>query len=214
MPLTQAHFDRLLAEAKDELHSGAKGASEYLSRLHDDDDWSFVIKAQALVEAALTDAILAKIDQAAMKTVVERLPLADEQIGKLAIAKELGIMPVEQRRFVRRLAELRNRLAHRTEYIDFKLSEYVSGLAAPQLKEWQLATTWFSLGRDGADDWAKHAIDMPRMTLFVAVQMLVVLLHIGAVEAQIPGRINAAALETAEELFAQFGSRMSDRADP
>lgn len=207
MPLTQEQFDRLLNEIRADLQSGVSNASEYLERLHDEDDWSFVIKAQALVEAALTEAILAKIDQGAMKSIVERLPLADDQIGKLAIAKELGIMPLEQRRFIRRLAELRNRLAHRTEYVNFKLMEYVADLAPPQLKEWQLATTWFSLGKDSAESWSKHAVSMPRITLFVAVQMIVTMLHICAVEAQAPRRISAAALETAEELFAAFAKR-------
>jgi hypothetical protein len=202
MPIHKTHAEEFYRNMQSELRSGIFGALEFLGNLRDKDDWSFVIKGQALVEAAVTEAVLAKVGTSELKATIERLPLADEQIGKLAIAKDLGLMPAEQRRFTRRLAELRNRLAHRVEYVNFSLAGHVASLEATELSEWKKSITWFAQDRESQEAWADAAVSKPRIALYMSICMVVWMLKIAA--AKIPKWLDAAELRTAEELFASL----------
>jgi hypothetical protein len=57
--------------------------------LNDGDDWSFVIKVHALVEAALTHAITATVAREELKDFCGALAIGDTKRGKLALAHRL-----------------------------------------------------------------------------------------------------------------------------
>ncbi len=210
MPIHRKYALEIASSIEAELRTSLFGSLEFLNQLDEDDDWSFVIKAQAIVEAAVTEAVVAKLGETAIKGTVERLPLADEQIGKLALAKELDLMTKEQRRFVRKMAELRNRLAHRVQDIDFKFSTYFETLNAQQRKDWRESVAWFAAGKESQQGWLESAQENPRLTLYLAVFMLLAMLHVARVQAETPRKIDAAALRTAEDLFATFADRKTD----
>ena len=210
MPIHREYAREIALGIKTELRTSLSASLDFLNRLDNDDDWSFVIKAQAIVEAAVTEAVVTKLGETAIRGTVERLPLADEQIGKLALAKELDLMTKEQRRFVRKMAELRNRLAHRVQDIDFEFSTYFQTLSASQKRDWRESIAWFAAGKESYNGWLESAEKNPRLTLYLAVFMLLAMLHVARVQADTPRKIDAAALRTAEELFASFAARASD----
>lgn len=204
MPIKQEYAREILTGIETEFRAKIFGSLGFLDRLDNDDDWSFVIKVQALVEAAVTEAIVAKLGKVAVKNTVERLPLADEQIGKLALAKELNILTKEQRRFVRKMAELRNRLAHRVQDIDFTFKAYLESLSDAQAREWRESVVWFAAGKKHPQSWLDVAQKKPRFALYFAVFMLLAMLQIARMEAETPRKIEVAALRTAEEMFASI----------
>jgi hypothetical protein len=210
MPISRVHLREVFDEVMSELRAGLHGPLKFLGSLSKDDDWSFVIKAQAMVEASVTEAILSKVGERSIRSVVERLPLADEQIGKINLAKELGLVSAEQRRFVRRLAELRNRLAHRVEHVNFSFEGYVQSLSAAEIRAWKSAVSWFALGQESENTWLEAAQTKPRVALFVSIFMLFALLKVSAVEAEMPKKLDGAALRTAEELFSLFATHDGD----
>jgi hypothetical protein len=114
-----------------------------LRKFESDDDWSFVIKSQAVIEAAVTELLVDAIGDSRLHKIFERLPLADQQIGKIQVAKELGLLNERQRGFVRILAALRNDLAHRIENVEFSLEKHVNGLSESDRNRWQKEMTWF-----------------------------------------------------------------------
>jgi hypothetical protein len=146
---------------------------EILYRLLKDDDWSLVIKSHAMLEAIVTNLIIAKTKEAQLKSIVERLPLHDSQIGKLAITKQYGLLTNGQLRFIRRASELRNELVHKLENIDFRFENYVASMDGNQRKAWSESLTWHSLGTEAAEAWAKAAVDNTKVAFWFSIFMLV-----------------------------------------
>lgn len=210
MPINRDYATKIIAGIPSELQTRFFASLDVMGRLHDDNDWSFVIKVQAIVEAAVTEAVIAKVGEPAILSIVERLPLADEEIGKLTLAKELNILPKEQRRFVRKMAELRNRLAHRVQDIEFDFSKYVESLNSSQLRDWKESVAWFAIERDNHEFWLQRAQEKPRLTVYLSIVLLLGMLDIAQVEAETPRKINAAALRTVSELLASLPEEPSD----
>lgn len=107
----------------------------FFARLLKQDDWSFIIKLHALIEAACTDLILHRIDEPGLKTIVSRLELSNKTYGKLAIIKELDLLNEDYRRFVSSLSEWRNNFVHNVENCNASLSKIVAKMDQQQLKK-------------------------------------------------------------------------------
>lgn len=77
------------------------------------DDWSFIIKLQALIEAAVTHLITVEINREPLQEVFARMEMGDgHQRGKLFIAKQLDLFDAEVIGFFRTIGQIRNRFAH------------------------------------------------------------------------------------------------------
>lgn len=98
----------------------------------DDNDWSFLIKLQAIVEAGIVRVVTRKIGAEELMPFVSRLAV-DGTTGKLKLALILGVMDEPQAKYVRQLANIRNRFAHSIENIAGSLGAYVAARPA----EWR-----------------------------------------------------------------------------
>lgn len=204
MPLYREQAENLLKALKSHLFKGLFDRLDFIKRLESDDDWSFVIKMQALIEAAVTEAAVARTGEEKLNRVIERLPLVDGDTGKLTIGRDLGLLTKPQRRFVQKMAALRNQLAHRVESVDFTFPEYLTSLECAALRDWKESVAWFRDAREAPEFWLDAAAEQPRVAVTLAVFLLVGLLHVSAAEDGTSRKINAAALQTAEELFASL----------
>ncbi|WP_257818401.1 hypothetical protein [Burkholderia glumae] len=128
MYISRKDAGELIFQHRQDAIADVRGEADFLLALLDGDDWSLVIKSHALIESLVTELIVSKIDQPTMKSFIERLPLSDNEIGKIRIAKDYGILSAGQRSFLKNFSELRNRLVHRVENINFKFLEYVANL--------------------------------------------------------------------------------------
>lgn len=107
----------------------------FYDRLLKEDDWSFVIKLNALFEAACAHALVIRLAAPELIDQFSRLELADRDRGKVKFLSALGCISDEQATFLRRLAELRNALAHNVSQVNFTFEVYVSGLDSNQRKQ-------------------------------------------------------------------------------
>ena len=96
----------------------------FINELRRNDDWSFIVKLHALIEASLTYAICARLNAHELEKVISHLDTSNNQCGKLAFAKQLKILCLPQRKFIRRLSELRNELVHNVHRVDFNFKSY------------------------------------------------------------------------------------------
>lgn len=96
------------------------------------DDWSFVIKLHAFIEACLTNAICSALERPELEPVISRLDTSNSQSGKLAFARQLKILNKSQRRFIATLSELRNNLAHNVRSVDFSFDSHMGAMSAEQ----------------------------------------------------------------------------------
>jgi hypothetical protein len=154
---------------------------DFLTKFLREDDWSFIIKSHALVEAAVSEMLTAKIGDDRLHGIFRRLELSNGETGKLAFAKELDLLSSEQRSFVRRLSELRNLLVHNVEKIAFSLDNYVATMDSQQKKAWQSTVIWFSQKEVSKSQWHSIALERPKLALWFSVFMLVGLVNVDSI---------------------------------
>lgn len=106
----------------------AQGFFESLDS-HDENDWSFVIKAHALAEAAVSHLLAEAIGRPELADIFSRLDMSNKTTGKAAFVKALGLLDEAERRFISAFSELRNRLVHDVRNVSFDLLEHVESLS-------------------------------------------------------------------------------------
>lgn len=101
-------------------------------KLLEEDDWSFVIKLNALFEGACTHALVARLRAPEIEEQIARLELADSATGKVKLLSTLGCISTEQSAFLRKLAELRNNLVHNVSRVAFSYEQHLAPMDSNQ----------------------------------------------------------------------------------
>ncbi|MEO8366585.1 MAG: hypothetical protein ABI538_10300 [Pseudoxanthomonas sp.] len=100
--------------------------------LFNEDDWSFVIKLNALIEAACTHALYARLHAPELAGPLASLDLGNSKHGKVALLRTLGALNSEQTSVLQMLYELRNSLAHNITQVSFSFATHLSGFDKKQ----------------------------------------------------------------------------------
>ena len=79
-------------------------AKGFYKRLLKEDDWSFVIKLSALIEASCTFAICAALDRPELEDAISHIELANLRYGKLPMLLKLNALEKDQVGIIRDLA--------------------------------------------------------------------------------------------------------------
>jgi hypothetical protein len=201
MYLHREDAENFLGGLTDRLAGEFGAVHKVLYRLFKEDDWSLVIKTHAMLEAIVTDLIIARTNEAQLKSVVERLPLHDNQIGKLAIVKQYGLLTKGQLRFIRCASELRNELVHRLENIDFCFEQYVASMDGNQRKAWSESLTWHSLETEASEAWSKAALENTKVAFWFSVYMLVTIVVLDSETLKMREELDEMALRATRELL-------------
>jgi hypothetical protein len=106
----------------------------FFIKLTAEDDWSFVIKLHALLEAACTDLLLFHFKEPALAEIFARMELSDKARGKLRFLEQLELISKRNRRFISALSELRNSIVHDIKKHSFSLNNMVESFTQQQLK--------------------------------------------------------------------------------
>ncbi|MCX5870957.1 MAG: hypothetical protein NTY00_10070 [Deltaproteobacteria bacterium] len=106
----------------------------FLERLEQEDDWSFVVKTHALIEAAVAHALVARTGLNEAQEFFARLELSNNKTGKLALSESLGLLNSEERKFIRSLSETRNFFVHDVKNVGVDLRTYFGGLSRDKRK--------------------------------------------------------------------------------
>jgi hypothetical protein len=115
--------DSSFNEAIKKFEERASLPKDFVWRMMDDDDWSFVIKLHACFEASLSWMINVELRRSELAAFVSKLPMHGEQSSKIAIARTLNLIDKRDIPFLQWFSELRNRLVHRIENIGFTFKE-------------------------------------------------------------------------------------------
>jgi len=119
----------------------------FFDRLIEDDDWSFIIKLNAVIETSLS-MVLTEMFTKSIKRysptiqknvdftdVFYKMQTGNEKQGKLNFVKACGILDDKSINKVIYLASIRNRLAHDIKNVNFNLLEYYNSLSNDQKKQ-------------------------------------------------------------------------------
>lgn len=111
----------------------------------DENDWSFVIKVHALIEAAVSHLLTEHLQRPELDDLFSRLDMSNKGTGKAAFVKALGLLEEPERRFISSLSELRNRLVHDVRNVNFDLASHVEEMSQKEqdtfLKNFNLLST-------------------------------------------------------------------------
>lgn len=200
------YVDKLKAIELLEIHSMSiavdlKDKVEFMRSLLDADDWSMIIKTHALIETIITELIITCTEEDKLKPLIERLPLSDEQIGKLRILKDYNLLTVSQRLFIKRFSELRNMTVHKLENINFNLEEYINTFDKNQKKSWIKTLTWYTEEASVQEDWGIIILHQPKIGLWLSTMMLVSLVSLEIKKLQGSKKVRELSETTMEALF-------------
>ncbi len=118
----------------------------FFETLLSEDDWSFVIKLHALVEAASAYLLTKALGDSRLEPFVSRIEMSNNRTGKLAIIKALDLVDSDSRRFIQKLSELRNRFVHDVSKAAATLDDYFESLDKNDAKECEKAFRWGIVG--------------------------------------------------------------------
>jgi len=116
----------------------------FLEGLKDEDDWSFVIKAHAFLEAAITHLLVAYTDKPALGDIFAQLELSNNRTGKIAFAEALDAINEDERRFTRAFSEIRNTLVHNVKNVGFSFAKHLEGRDTQQRGNFVKAFSYFT----------------------------------------------------------------------
>jgi hypothetical protein len=97
----------------------------FFSKLRDEDDWSFIIKLHAFIEAAVTQLLSYHFAEPKLIEIFSRLEMSNPSVGKIAFLKDTELLGQEYRRYIVSLSELRNKFAHNVQYCLKTLPEII-----------------------------------------------------------------------------------------
>ncbi len=150
----------------------------FYSQLLGEDDWSFVIKLNALVEAACTDALIARLHSHELADSLTSLDLGHPKHGKVALLLALGALEPEQAAVLRFVLELRNKLAHNISQVSFSFAGFVGGLDQNQLKNF-VARAGHGIKPDVAGSSRRDfVLANPKLALWATMEEILACLHL------------------------------------
>jgi hypothetical protein len=125
----------------------------FFDELAKEDDWSFVIKAHALLESACAEILALRTGTPQTLDIFSRTELSSKSTGKVAFLKAFDLLNDRERRFISAFSEIRNSLVHNIRNTSFNLQLYVTALDKNQRKIFveNFGYAYLAEGSDGKD---------------------------------------------------------------
>lgn len=123
-------YDSEMKKAIEDLESALRIRKGFMDSLVNESDWAFVIQLHALIESATTFLLSRAIGKPELDDVIASLELSGSRNGKVKFLDNLDLLDKNERRFIRFLSELRNKLVHNISNVEFEFEAYVSALDA------------------------------------------------------------------------------------
>jgi hypothetical protein len=106
----------------------------FYQRLNSEEDWSFVIKLNALIEAACTHALVARLHAPELVESFASIDLGNSKHGKITMLRKLNALTAEQVNILQLLYELRNIVAHDVSKVSFTFKLYLAEIKGDKRK--------------------------------------------------------------------------------
>jgi len=194
---------RLIESSKENILSEMKEKFDFLLPLLECDDWTMIVKCHSLIEEIVTNLITAHTNETKLRKFFKRLPLSDKKIGKIAIAKEFGLLTQSECGFIIKFSTLRNDLVHNYKNTDFNLDDYLESLDKNQKKSWYKVINWFDEDNDIKSGWHDLSLSMPKVALWFSIYMFISLKIINENKLKGISELQKVAISTTENLLSE-----------
>lgn len=168
-------------EAKEPTPEGARNAMRTMAKLCglredfltdllflEQNDWSFIVKAHALLESVVCQLLATHLRQPALEYVLAQKVQMEQRIEML---KAVDITDSTQRQMMRLLGKLRNNLVHNAQQTDFRFGEYFKNRNNRRNFVEAFATTWPDPipGTTPPLSRADYVLQKPRYAIWMSV---------------------------------------------
>ena len=162
--MTSINLSDLIPQLED--HLGIEPG--FFDSLDDDgeNDWSFVIKLHALMEAAVSNMLTETFKRQELSDLFARMDLSNKTTGKAAFVKSLNLLEEPERRFMSSLSILRNSLVHDVRNVSFDFGEHVSMMN--EQKQQQFVKDFNIISTEVTNDVRKLFLADPRQAIWYA----------------------------------------------
>jgi energy-converting hydrogenase A subunit M len=194
-------FQQVMSRVEKELGFPA----DFMINLLREDDWSFLIKIHAVIEAAITKTLCSHLDPKLI-SIFEQLELNDSRTGKTAFAKSLLLLTCEQRQFITELSKVRNKVVHDIKRVSFKFSDFVKELDKNQRKNFIDAIISFTTSPEGKTAWRKYATEDPKVAIWANTFSLLIRTTTDAKSARIEKEIRLEKAKLWDDTFGKLNN--------
>lgn len=170
-----------MLEEISELETKVGLPQNFVHRLVEEDDWSFIIKLNALVEASATHLLATKLKAPEIIDNLSHLDLGNRKFGKLALLRNLGCISADENKFLQAILEIRNKLAHDVRQVNFTLSDYIAALDPNQKKTFVNAvkcgnqTIYWNCEEQPRE---KYILSHPKLLVFLTAANILISMHL------------------------------------
>lgn len=134
-PLNAEQLNKYIETFSKQAQVNAGLPNDFLDRIiGGEDDWSFVVKGHALLEAAFNEFLVQALGRPSLSECIGRMQLGG-RTGKLEMAKAIGGLPPEMVKFAEKFKDIRNRVVHHVTDTSFSFKEYFNGLTMGDRKD-------------------------------------------------------------------------------
>ena len=144
----------------------------------EENDWSFIIKLHALVEAAVSHLLTERVQAPELSELFARLDMSYKATGKAAYVEALSLLDKPERRFMCLLSELRNKLVHDVRNITFDLEAHVEGMSKDQRKAF--LQNFNLLATEVTDDVRRIFMHDPRQAMWCSGMAFLGVIYLGS----------------------------------
>ncbi|WP_303909445.1 hypothetical protein [Thiohalomonas denitrificans] len=178
----------------------------FLDSLKNEDDWSFIIKLHALVEAAVSHLLVHKFGDERLLSIFSRVELSNKATGKIAFISAMELVNKHERRFIRSLSELRNKLVHNIGNVQFDLATYADNLEK-DAKDNFAKSFWYGYGeQDDGVDRKQLVLAKPKEAIWVSALLFLAIIYELKEAERLRSKANAMAVEVARYVSKLRGS--------
>lgn len=147
----------------------------FFGALLHENDWSFVVKLHALLEAVLTRVLADVIGRPELVPVFSFVEMSDARRGKVVFARALNLLDDGERGFIMKLSELRNNFAHDVRNIGKTLGTFMASVGVDKARAYFRA---LDFAPEGAGwPFGEGGKVIPRRDVFDRAPKLVIWAH-------------------------------------
>ncbi|ASP37666.1 hypothetical protein CHH28_02825 [Bacterioplanes sanyensis] len=151
----------------------------FFQSLLTEDDWSFVIKLHALLEAATGHLLVEHFDDERLVDVIAHLEMSNQRTGKVGLLKSMELISSDHKRFIVSLSELRNSLVHEIRNVNFSFKEMVSKYSDKEFQNFMKRFGLFLSSEQLSEKmYAESAKNDPKLFIFSSSVALLTFIYL------------------------------------
>ena len=124
-----------ISESVNKFEKDLNLPNKFYESLLNENDWSFVIKLSAFLEAVCTDLLLTKFKDNNLENSLAILDYANPRCGKINFLEKMKVIEKEQASVLFELATIRNNIVHKIKNVNFTFENYIKDLDSNKEKQ-------------------------------------------------------------------------------